>query len=214
MQLSRDERLISRFVKGETPDKQTQTRRGFSTVWYGDSDFTNREEVKRLAAGNIELFGKSAAAYHPTRKLWGSCRASCVVALIRSGLWFPESIPSGLYSDILEQMAVLVKTEQLSLEKSTDMQHDDNDDHENENDINGKSKVLPDGSSNATLAASVYEIPFVLNLPIMRTCPECNVVPLLQFMECGCRDFARGWRWCEKCFVSFHPEKLPMCLCL
>lgn len=50
--------------------------------------------------------------------------------------------------------------------------------------------------------------------PFVRSCRECDVKPIEQFLECGCPGVdARSWRVCDKCNAMCHPTKME-CLCL
>ena len=161
-------------------------------MWWGESDFKHRFEIKRLARGNGE---RSGVAWNPEQKLWGTHMLAAVVDLLASGLWLPECVPSDLLKEIERIARYRSKGDTAANKRKRD-------------DEEGESESYP----VVAVTGSGPGVPFG-SWPTMRQCPECKVVPLLQFLECGCKDAPMLWDVCKKCEVSFHPKKLHRCLC-
>ena len=191
-----EKEMIEEFLQGKLTDEETKRKRKYELVWFGESLFKNKDEVKRLCRGGGE---KSAVAWNPDQKLWGTHDLSAVVKLISSGLWQPECIPSDLFQEI----------ERLARERTKD----DNPTAANKRkrDDEEEAAYEPHKSTPVPIASN-DRIPFGA-WPTMRECPECHVLPLLQFLECGCQTEPMAWRICKTCDVSWHPTKLPRCLC-
>ena len=86
--------VIDAFLEGEDTDEETKQKRRFSKVWFGESDFKDRVEVKRLCRGPEEE--KAATAFDPARKLWGTHSLANVSKLIASGMWRPVGVDASL----------------------------------------------------------------------------------------------------------------------
>jgi len=191
-----EKEMIEEFLQGKLTDEETKRKRKYELVWFGESLFKNKDEVKRLCRGGGE---KSAVAWNPDQKLWGTHDLSAVVKLISSGLWQPECIPSDLFQEI-ERLA----RERTKDDNPTAANKRKRDDEEEATYEPHKPTPVPIASND--------RIPFG-SWPTMRECPECHVLPLLQFLECGCQTEPMAWRICKTCDVSWHPTKLPRCLC-
>ena len=196
---SRDENAtIEEFLTGRETNDETRSKRGFDRVWYGESDFKHRLIVKRLARGTGE---RSAVAWDPSGKLWGTHSLAAVAALLESGMWLPECVPSDLLKEIEKRARERTKDDTALNKRKRD--------DEEEESTYERSESCP----VVTVAASGDGVPFG-SWPTMRECPQCHVTPLLQFLECGCNDDGpMQWKVCKKCEVSWHPQKLPRCLC-
>ena len=188
---------VEEFLGGRETNDETRSKRGFDRVWWGESTFKNRLEVKRLARGTGE---RSAVSFNPEQKLWGTHSLAAVVDLLASGLWLPECIPSDLLPEIEKRARERTKDETAANKRKRD-----DDEQESTYERYTSYPVV-------AVAGSCPCVPFG-SRPTMRECPHCKVVPLQQFLECGCVDGPMQWKVCKKCDVSFHPQKLHRCLC-
>jgi hypothetical protein len=194
-----EKEMIEEFLEGKPTSEETKRKRKFERVWWGESSFKTKDEVKRLARGGGE---KSAVAFNPDQKLWGTHDLAAVADLIHSTLWEPDCIPSDLFQEI-ERLA----RERAKKDDPTTANKRKRDDDEEQEAV-----AYEPHTSTLARAASKDRVPFG-SWPTMRECPECHVVPLLQFLECGCLTEAMDWKVCRACDVSWHPTKLPKCLC-
>jgi len=187
--------IIEQFLSGTPTDDETRDKRKFERVWWGESEFKRKDVVKNLARGEGE---KSAVAWNPSGKLWGTHSLAAVANLIASRNWRPDCVPSDLFSEIEKRARERTKAEDgagaAKRKRSAEECH-----HE------------PVASSDHVPLFTTRT--FVETRTTMRECPECMQVPLLQFLECGCTKDQMQWKICRVCDVSFHPTKLPGCLC-
>jgi len=191
---------IQDFLAGVVTDEETQKKRKFTRVWWGESSFENKDAIKTLCRGNVGRYERSAAAWNPDKKLWGAHRLEAVLALLNSKLWVPECFPSNLIEEAKRQIREIVEAEEALME-------DDDDSANEEWGPSSQTQCLP-VLHGGTAACVAFGTP-----PLMRECPECHVTPLLQFLECYCKKEPMEWKICEGCDVSYHEIKLPSCLC-
>lgn len=98
---------IENYLKGEPTSAETKQKRKFTHVWFGASEFKNKDRVKEICRGDGQA---SAASWCPVRKQQGTHQLKNVPRLILSGLWVPSGISAGFARLVATRAQQLVDT--------------------------------------------------------------------------------------------------------